>query len=106
VILIEEPENGIHPKRLREVLTILRTLVGEQAATQIIMTTHSPYVIDLFEPDEVTLCQRQDDGSVSVHRLSESRTVRDQIDVFTLGEIWTAEGEETISADGVQTQPS
>jgi predicted ATPase len=101
VILIEEPENGIHPKRLREVLTILRSLVGEQSITQIIMTTHSPYVVDLFEPDEVTLCQRQNNGSVSVRRLSESPIVRDQIDVFTLGEIWTAEGEETISAGSV-----
>ena len=97
VLLIEEPENGIHPKRLEDVLTILRNLVKEQSHTQVILTTHSPYVVDLFAPEEVTLCQMEDDGAVSVHRLSESKTVREQLDVFTLGEIWTAEGDESLA---------
>jgi|GEM_PF-470531 len=97
VILVEEPENGIHPKRLQDVLTILRELVDEQSRTQVIMTTHSPYVVDMFKPDEVTLCQQQNDGSVSVRKLSESEAVRRQLDVFTLGEIWTAEGDAALS---------
>jgi predicted ATPase len=96
VLLIEEPENGIHPKRLQEVLAILRDLVGEQSRTQVIMTTHSPYVVDLFQPDEVTLCKKESDGSVSTRRLSDSQKVRDQSSVFTLGEIWTAEGDNAL----------
>jgi predicted ATPase len=96
VVLVEEPEKGIHPKRLQDVLAILRELVSQQKQTQIILTTHSPYVVDLFEPEEVTLCQKQPDGSVAVRRLSESRAVREQLDVFTLGEIWTAEGDEAL----------
>jgi predicted ATPase len=94
VMLVEEPENGIHPKRLHDVLSILRNLVSEQAECQVILTTHSPYVVDLFRPEEVTLCQKTGDGSVRVRQLSESQAVREQLDVFTLGEIWTAEGEE------------
>jgi len=96
VILVEEPENGIHPKRLQDVLKILRELVEEQSHTQVILTTHSPYVVDMFQPEEVTLCQQEEDGSISVRRLSESETVRQQLDVFTLGEIWTAEGDESL----------
>jgi predicted ATPase len=106
VLLIEEPENGIHPKRLQDVLSILRELIGEQSRTQVVMTTHSPYVVDLFEPEEVTLCRMQDDGSVAVRRLSESQTVREQMDVFTLGEIWTAEGDEALArAAAVEGEP-
>lgn len=97
VVLVEEPENGIHPKRLQDVLKILRDLVGEQGHTQVILATHSPYVVDLFKPEEVTLCQMEEDGSISVHRLSTSKTVREQLDVFTLGEIWTAEGDEALA---------
>ena len=97
LLLIEEPENGIHPQRLQDVLGILRELVEEQDHTQVVMTTHSPYVVDLFKPEEVTLCHKEEDGSVSVHTLSESETVREQLDVFTLGEIWTAEGDEALS---------
>ena len=97
VLLVEEPENGIHPKRLRDVLTILRELISEQSHTQVLLTTHSPYVVDLFEPEEVTLCTKLDNGEVKTTRLSESPTVRKLIDVFTLGEIWTAEEDETIA---------
>ncbi len=97
LLLIEEPENGIHPKRLQEVLAILRQLVSEQQHTQIILTTHSPYVLDSFQPEEVTLCRKDADGAVSVRRLSESKTVREQIDLFSLGEIWTAAGDDDLA---------
>ncbi len=97
VLLLEEPENGIHPKRLRDVLTILRELVGEQSHTQVVLTTHSPYALDLFKPEEVTLCTMQDNGEVKTTRLSDSPAVTSQMDVFTLGEIWTAEGDDAIA---------
>jgi predicted ATPase len=98
VLLIEEPENGIHPKRLQQVVEILRDLIKSQNRTQVLLTTHSPYMLDLLNPEEVTLCQKEQDGSVSVHRLSESKSVREQLDLFTLGEIWTAEGDEKLAA--------
>jgi predicted ATPase len=106
VVLVEEPENGVHPKRLQDVLKILRDLVAEQERTQVIMTTHSPYVVDLFKPEEVSVCLKDEDGSVSVHALSKSKTVREQLDVFTLGEIWTAEGDEAIARPSVSDAES
>jgi predicted ATPase len=97
LVLIEEPENGIHPKRLRDLLSIIRDLVKEQNYSQVIMTTHSPYVLDLFEPEEVTLCQRKQDGSTTARRLSESAKILEQSGLFTLGEIWTAEGDAALA---------
>lgn len=99
LLLIEEPENGIHPRRLQEVIAILKELVADpQSKTQIVLTTHSPYVVDLFKPSEVTLCLKGSDGAVTTHRLSESKSVREQMDIFQLGEIWTAEGDEALAA--------
>jgi predicted ATPase len=97
LLLVEEPENGIHPQRLTQVLNILKELVKEQNQTQVILTTHSPYVVDQFQPEEVTLCVKGTDGAVTTHRLSESKPVREQIDIFQLGEIWTAEGDEALA---------
>lgn len=96
VLLVEEPENGIHPARLKEVLSILRDLIHSQQHTQIVLTTHSPYVVDLFKPEEVTLCFKDEEGAVQTRRLSKSKAVREQIDVFTLGEIWTGDGDERL----------
>lgn len=97
VFLAEEPENGIHPKRLQDVLKILRELVAEHSHVQVILTTHSPYVVDHFRPEEVTHCRRNNDGSISVQRLSNSKAVSEQIDVFTLGEIWTGAGDDALA---------
>jgi predicted ATPase len=97
VILVEEPENGIHPARLREVMDMLRQLIDQQDQTQILMTTHSPYLLDLFKPDEVTLCRKGDDGSISLSPLAENQEVARQLAAFNLGEIWTAEGDEALS---------
>lgn len=104
LLLIEEPENGIHPRRLRDILTILRDLVHEQSHTQVVLTTHSPYAVDLFEPEEVTLCTKSDTGEIKTTRLSDSPEVMKQLDVFTLGEIWTAEGDEKIAESKNQPQ--
>jgi energy-coupling factor transporter ATP-binding protein EcfA2 len=96
-ILLEEPENGIHPQRLREVMGMLRRLVKEKQQTQVVLTTHSPYLLDLFEPDEVTLCTKAEDGSVVVTCLNDSEAVRKQAEIFTLGEIWTGEGDSALT---------
>src|SRR2546426_533308 len=95
---------GIHPKRLQDILGILRDLVKEQTTSQVILTTHSPYVLDLFEPEEVSLCHMNSDGAVLVHRLSESQTVQEQLDIFTLGEIWTAEGDAALIPQGKSSE--
>ncbi len=97
LLLIEEPENGIHPKRLSDILKILRSLVQEQSHTQVVLTTHSPYAVDLFKPEEVTLCTKSDSGEIKTTRLSDSPAVMKQLDIFTLGEVWTSEGDVKIA---------
>ena len=97
LLLIEEPENGIHTKRLRDILEILRNLVHEQSHTQVVLTTHSPYGLDLFKPEEVTLCTKLDTGEIKTTRMSDSPVVLQQLNVFTLGEIWTSEGDDKIA---------
>ena len=104
LLLIEEPENGIHPKHLREILEILRSLVHEQSHTQVVLTTHSPYVLDLFKSEEVTLCTKLETGEIRTTRMSDSPEVVRQLGVFTLGEIWTSEGDEKIAESKDQSE--
>ncbi|MDI9364841.1 MAG: AAA family ATPase [Flavobacterium sp.] len=50
IILIEEPELGIHPHQFYKVLDFLH----EQAQTkQVIISTHSPMALDILKPDEL-----------------------------------------------------
>jgi len=50
LLLIEEPETGIHPRRIKEVIDLIRALAKEKDI-QVIMTTHSPLIVDLFEDE-------------------------------------------------------
>jgi len=106
LILIEEPENGIHPKRLQEIVHILRALVEQNGHTQMLMTSHSPYLLDEFQPDEVTLCRKNRNGAVQTRRLSEIEQVCSQLDVFSLGEIWTGEGDERLAGAAPAMRPN
>lgn len=48
VILLEEPENGIHPRRLAEIVSLIRRLADEKDV-QFFITTHSPIILDQFQ---------------------------------------------------------
>jgi predicted ATPase len=50
LLVIEEPEQTVHPG----VLSVLANAIREASeASQIIVTTHSPHFVDHFEPEEV-----------------------------------------------------
>ena len=57
LIGFEEPENGIHPRRIQLIAELLktRTRFGE---TQYIVTTHSPLIPDLVSDDQRFVCRK------------------------------------------------
>ncbi|MCA9210326.1 MAG: ATP-binding protein, partial [Planctomycetales bacterium] len=92
VLLIEEPENGIHPHRVADIVRLLRRLIERHPSTQVVLTSHSPYLVDAFEPHEVTWCHRDpEDNRVRLTRLDTLPEVQRSLSVFSLGEIWTGE---------------
>lgn len=57
IVLIEEPELGIHPHQLHLLMIFL---VEKSKTNQIIITTHSPQVIDVIEENQlnrIIICQ-------------------------------------------------
>ncbi|MGV9605817.1 AAA family ATPase [Streptomyces sp. NPDC003631] len=59
IVLIEEPENAIHPWVLRRFLDDCRE-VGDR---QVVLTTHSPILLKLLRPEEVVLLWRAEGKS-------------------------------------------
>lgn len=49
VYLFEEPENGIHPQAIQTVIDSLKSFYDGQ----VMVTTHSPLVLSLVEPEEI-----------------------------------------------------
>ena len=104
LILIEEPENGVHPKRLADVVKLLREITqgkhGDHAA-QVVLTTHSPYLLDCINPeeDQVLVFRREEDGSRTAEPADTER-LKNFLDEFMLGEIWFNEEEDGLVGRG------
>lgn len=64
----EEPENGIHPRRIQLIATLLKTRAG-LGLTQYIVTTHSPILADLLPNDSLFVVRRQG-GQTSIEPFS------------------------------------
>ena len=97
IVLIEEPENGLHPKRLGEVVKLLRILTEPKAdgrRTQVILTTHSPYLLDhvSLDTDQVLVFRRGEDGSRTAEPI-DADGLKTYLRDFMLGEIWDSVGE-------------
>lgn len=74
-LCIEEPETGLHPQRLRWLFDRFVEIAypREGIPVQVLLTTHSPYFVNLFKDMQ---------NSVSVFRQEEGRsTVRNLIDI-------------------------
>ena len=87
-LLVEEPENGLHPARIKEVIAVMRA-VSEKQGMQIIMTTHSPLVINELAPDEVSVVTRPslEQGTV-VTPIAKTANFEKRAGVYALGELW------------------
>jgi predicted ATPase len=70
LLLLEEPEKGIHPRRIREVMDFIFRL-AEEKDIQIILTTHNEHVLDDFStrPEAVFVFDKDDEGATYVRNL-------------------------------------
>lgn len=62
VVGFEEPENGVHPRRIRDIAKILKSR-AESGNTQLIVTTHSPILPDHIPDDSLFVCQKKNSGT-------------------------------------------
>lgn len=67
---IEEVETSIHPRMTQELLEILNESVAD---TSLLLTSHSPYLIQYLKPEKVYIGMPDDDGVASFRRMRPSK---------------------------------
>ena len=83
VILLDEPELGLHPYAI----TLLCELISSVATeTQIILATQSPFLVDHFEPEDVIVVDRVE-GQSKFRRLSTEK-LKNWLEDYSLGDLW------------------
>ena len=83
VILVDEPELGLHP----HAIVLLASMVRHASVdTQVIVSTQSSRLLDHFEPNEVLVADRVD-GGTQITRLDPERLAK-WLEDYSLGQLW------------------
>lgn len=83
IYLVEEPENGIHPRAVETVWQSLQSVYG----AQVLLATHSPVILSLAEPRSILCFGRDETGATDIVRGSNHpslSTWRHETDLGTL----------------------
>jgi predicted ATPase len=86
IVCIEEPELGLHPDILP---AIGELLIAASERCQLVVTTHSPVLIDSLSNDpEFVLVSEKERGMTTIERL-DKKEMAVWLETYTLGELWT-----------------
>jgi predicted ATPase len=95
LLLVEEPEHGLHPARIGDVMGMIRK-VADTTDTQVVIATHSPLVVNRMDPAEVTLITRPNQlVGTQVTPITDTPNFEKRASIYELGELWLsyADGE-------------
>ena len=84
VLLLDEPELGLHPAAITLVGSMIKSLAADR---QIIVATQSPLLVDAFDLDEIVVADL-DDGKTRFRKLESSEYKQWLDDSFTPGDLW------------------
>lgn len=83
LIVVDEPELGLHPSALAVIAGLLR---AASHAAQVLVGTQSSSLVDHFEPDDVIVVENDDGASRFVRPGAEA--LADWLEDYSLGEVW------------------
>lgn len=92
VVLLEEPENFMHPWMQQRFIALARKQSRKDSGS-VVISTHSVTVLNALVPDELRICF-QEDGETHIHCVSDEAEIREMLknSSFGLGDLWVSGG--------------
>lgn len=78
----EEIENHLYPKDIWQIIEVLKS-----SEAQIILTTHSTYLLNHLEPEDVIILKKECDGTKAIKNVEKLRELTEKYEL-KLGELW------------------
>jgi len=88
LIVVEEIENGLDPRSVHLIVEEIRNAVIA-GVTQVILTTHSPYLLDLLTLEHLVVVERDKEGHPSFDRPDSRGSLREWATEFAPGRLYT-----------------
>ncbi|HEU4730231.1 MAG TPA: AAA family ATPase [Kofleriaceae bacterium] len=93
LILLDDIDRGLHLGAQASLVKALRDLLNVDPQLQIVCTTHSPYLLDLFAPAEVRVLALDSERRTHARALTEHPDFGNWKFGTQTGELWAALGE-------------
>jgi predicted ATPase len=91
LLVVEEIENGLDPRTLQLLVSEIQEAINA-GRTQVILTTHSPYLLDLLDLSHIVVVERESDGPTfrpTFRRPGDEKELRDWARDFSPGRLYT-----------------
>jgi predicted ATPase len=85
VIIIDEPELGLHPQSIIKLAGMIKSV--SQKDCQLIISTQSVNLLNDFEPEDIITVDK--DGGQSTFKRADRSELEGWLNNYTLGELWT-----------------
>jgi len=100
LVLLDDLERAIHPRALTELIGQIRGLQRQLDGLQVLATTHSPYLLDEFEPADVRLLWSDERGMSRCQSMVDHPDYPSWCEIMSAGELWSVLGQPWRSAGG------
>ena len=88
LIVVEEIENGLDPRSIHLIVEEIRGAVLS-GVTQVIVTTHSPYLLDLLTLEHLVVVERDAEGHPRFIRPADNENLQTWAQEFAPGKLYT-----------------
>jgi predicted ATPase len=93
LVLLDDIDRGLHIEAQGKLVGVLRMLLEQDPELQIVCTTHSPYLLDRFEPSEVRVLALDENRQTRACALTDHPEFEKWKFGTQTGELWAALGE-------------
>ncbi|MEO1269460.1 MAG: AAA family ATPase [Myxococcota bacterium] len=103
-IMIDDAERGLHPVAQQKLIRNFRQLLDQYPDLQLILTTHSPDLVNACEPHEIRVFGRDASGSTVVRALDSHQNAAKWLKMMRTGEFWSTVGEDWVGESAAGTE--
>ncbi|MGK4003808.1 AAA family ATPase [Sorangium sp. So ce1036] len=104
LLLLDDIDKALHPRAQGELVAQIRAILEMTPDLQVVATSHSPYLLDHFDAQDVLLTALLPDGSTACARLADHPDYERWKRTTRSGEFWSFVGEDWVAQQASAVQ--
>jgi len=97
ILLLDDIEHGLHPLAQKQLVEVIGSILEKYLDLQLLVTAHSPYLLDYLSPEQVRIMAVGDDGYARCGRLTDHPKFATWKEEMAPGEMWSLFGEKWVA---------